>query len=112
MDGNAFSGRFYAFMRSHSLPLKLAYFREWHWERLRPWVHFVPISREVREVPEIMRYFEEEEEGQEIAMRLAASGHDWAVKVLRKEDMEVWMFRLLLEYGRLIDDNRHELGYS
>ena len=97
MDGNAFSGRFYAFMRSHSLPLKLAYFREWHWERLRPWVHFVPISKEVREVPELIRYFEEEEEGQEIAIRLAASGHDWASKVLRKEDMEVWMFRLLLE---------------
>ncbi|MCJ1404807.1 capsule-associated protein CAP1 [Xylographa trunciseda] len=97
MDGNAFSGRFYAFMRSHSLPLKLTYFREWHWERLRPWVHFVPISRGVHEVPELVRYFEEEEEGQETASRLAQSGHQWAGKVLRKEDMEVWMFRLLLE---------------
>ena len=44
MDGNAFSGRFYAFLRSKSLPFKMALFREWHDEWLKPWVHFVPLS--------------------------------------------------------------------
>ncbi|MCJ1471907.1 capsule-associated protein CAP1 [Lambiella insularis] len=112
MDGNTFSGRFYAFMRSRSLPLKLAYFREWHWGRLQPWVHFVPVSWQVREVPELVRYFEEEEEGTEIAERVAETGREWVGRVLRTEDMEVWMFRLLLEFGRLVDDGRQEIGYS
>jgi len=31
--------------------------------------------------------------------------------VLRKEDMEVYMFRLLLEWGRLTDDKRTEVGF-
>ncbi|KAH6850378.1 hypothetical protein B0I37DRAFT_113082 [Chaetomium sp. MPI-CAGE-AT-0009] len=44
MDGNAFSGRFYAFLRSRSLVFKWAIFREWHYEWLRPWVHYVPLS--------------------------------------------------------------------
>ena len=112
MDGNAFSGRFYAFLRSRSLPFKLAYFREWHAERLHPWVHYVPVGREVREVAELVRYFEEEVEGREIARRLANNGHEWAEQALRKEDMEICMFRLLLEYGRLVDDDRQNLGYS
>ena len=115
MDGNAFSGRFYAFLRSRSLPLKLAYFREWHsFERIRARVHSVPVSRTVHEVPELLRYFEEEEEGREIAERLARNGRERANAGggLRKEGMEVWMFRMLLEYGRLIDDARDRIGYS
>ncbi|MCJ1310650.1 capsule-associated protein CAP1 [Agyrium rufum] len=113
MDGNAFSGRFFAFLRSHSLPFKLAYFREWHTnERLWPWVHFVPVSRDLHEGDELVRYFEEEAEGQVIAKRLASQGRDWASKTIRRDDMEVWMFRLLLEYGRLVDDNRHQIGYQ
>lgn len=43
---------------------------------------------------------------------IAEAGREWANKVLRKEDMEIYMFRLLLEYGRITDDNRDELGLS
>jgi hypothetical protein len=32
--------------------------------------------------------------------------------VLRKEDMHVYMLRLLLEYARLCDDNREKLGFE
>jgi len=32
--------------------------------------------------------------------------------VLRREDIEVYTFRLLLEYARIIDDNRDRIGYS
>merc|ERR1711939_612796 len=42
---------------------------------------------------------------------LAETGREWAGKVLRKEDMEVYFFRLLLEWGRLTDDKRDELGF-
>ena len=97
MDGNAFSGRFYAFLKSRSLVYKMAVFREWHEEWIRPWVHYVPLGMKGEEYVESVRYFDREEEGRTQARRLAEKGRDWAGKVLRNEDFEVWFFRLLLE---------------
>ena len=42
---------------------------------------------------------------------IAEQGRQWAHHTLRKEDMEIYMFRLLLEWGRLTDDNRDKLGF-
>jgi hypothetical protein len=98
MDGNAFSGRFYAFLKSKSLVYKLAVFREWHNEWLRPWVHFIPLSLRGDEWVEAIRWFAGEATGKKEAERLAMQGREWADKVLRNEDLEVWFFRLLLEY--------------
>ena len=39
LDGNGHSGRFYRLLSSRSLPLKQTVFREWHDERLKPWLH-------------------------------------------------------------------------
>ena len=97
IDGNAFSGRFYAFLKSMSLVYKVAIFREWHEEWLRPWAHYVPMSLRGKDYLESVRYFHEEDEGREQAARLAQKGREWANQVLRKEDYEVWLFRLLLE---------------
>ena len=97
MDGNAFSGRFYAFLRSRSLTLKMAVFREWHEEWIKPWVHYIPVSLAGDEVLETVRYLSGEPEGQKQGARMAQQGTEWANKALRKEDLEVWFFRLLLE---------------
>ncbi|KAJ5084591.1 hypothetical protein NUU61_009170 [Penicillium alfredii] len=112
VDGNAFSGRYHAFLLSNSFVYKIAIFREWHDEWLKPWVHYVPLSLQGHEHVESMRYFLSEDEGKKAAPRIAAQGQRWAQKVLREEDLEVWFFRLLLEYGRLVDDNRDQLGFS
>lgn len=112
IDGNAFSGRYYAWLQSHSLIYKLAIFREWHNEWLQPWVHYVPLSMHGEEYVEAVRYFDEEEDGKVLALRLAEQGREWAQKALRNKDLEVWYFRLLLEYGRLIDDRREEIGFA
>lgn len=97
IDGNAFSGRFYAFLRSNSLVCKVAIFREWHDEWLKPWVHYVPLSLKGGEYVETVRYLASEDEGRRIAPRIAEQGKTWARNVLRNEDLEVWFFRLLLE---------------
>ncbi|KAL8941921.1 MAG: hypothetical protein Q9211_001617 [Gyalolechia sp. 1 TL-2023] len=97
MDGNAFSGRFYAFLQSTSMIYKMAIFREWHEAWLRPWIHYVPLSLKGDEYLESVRYFNEEEIGKSQARRIAAQSREWAGQVLRKEDLEVWFFRLLLE---------------
>ncbi|KAL9612211.1 MAG: hypothetical protein Q9167_003199 [Letrouitia subvulpina] len=97
LDGNAFSGRFYAFLKSNSLIYKMAIFREWHEEWIRPWVHYIPLSLKGDEYVEIVRYFDQEELGKSQASRIALQGQEWAGQALRNEDLEVWLFRLLLE---------------
>ncbi|KAM7223880.1 hypothetical protein V8F06_000896 [Rhypophila decipiens] len=112
IDGNAFSGRFYSFLKSNSLVFKWAIFREWHYEWLRPWAHYIPLSVRGDEWLEAVRWFDEDELGKKEAERVAVVSQDWSNKVVRKEDMEVWFFRLLLEYGRVIDDDRENIGFS
>lgn len=97
MDGNAFSGRFYAFLKSRSLVFKMAVFREWHMDWLKPWVHFVPLSLHGDDALEAVRYFSSEPDGKRDAVRLAEQGREWASKALRNEDFEIFLFRLLLE---------------
>ncbi|EFW98516.1 capsule associated protein [Grosmannia clavigera kw1407] len=112
LDGNAFSGRFYAFLQSLSLVYKLAVFREWHYEWLKPWVHYVPLSLRGDDWLEAVRFFSDGALGKKEAERLALQGRDWANKVVRNVDLEAWFFRLLLEYGRVIDDDRETIGFS
>jgi hypothetical protein len=97
IDGNAFSGRFYAFLQSKSLVYKMAVFREWHDEWIKPWVHYIPLSLRGDEWVEAVRWFAGETTGKKEAERLALQGREWAEKVLRNDDLEVWFFRLLLE---------------
>lgn len=110
IDGNAFSGRFYSFLQSNSLVLKQALFKEWHEARIKPWVHYIPVGFNNSDHLELVRFFAEE--GQDLAQEIAQKSSDWAKKNLRLEDMQAWVFRLLLEYARLVDDNRDELGFS
>ncbi|KAK0711530.1 hypothetical protein B0H67DRAFT_494086 [Lasiosphaeris hirsuta] len=111
LDGNAFSGRFYAFLKSRSLVYKYALFREWHAEWVRPWAHYIPLSLQGDDWLEAVRFFGDGGLGKKEAERIAIQSKEWANKVLRNEDLEVWFFRLLLEYGRVIDDNRETIGY-
>jgi len=44
MDGNAFSGRFYAFLKSMSLVYKMAIFQGMAQRLVKALVHYIPIS--------------------------------------------------------------------
>jgi hypothetical protein len=115
IDGNSLSGRFRAFLTSNTCTLKATIFKEWHDHRLMPWVHFVPLDITLRDLWATMAYFlgfaeshAHDVEGE----RIAEEGRLWADKVLRKEDMELYMHRVLLEYGRICDDDRDRLGFT
>jgi hypothetical protein len=45
------------------------------------------------------------------AQRIAESARNWSRKVLRKEDMLIYTYRLLLEYARMMHDERERLGW-
>ncbi|ORY11304.1 hypothetical protein BCR34DRAFT_614650 [Clohesyomyces aquaticus] len=120
-DGAGFSGRFLPFLQSNSVVFKTALFREWYEGRLRAWKHFVPVDLRLHDLYSSVAYFGgwglrnggmRTMEGREKeAERIARESKVWAEKVLRKEDMEVYFFRLLLEWGRLTDEKRGEVGF-
>lgn len=132
LDGAGFSGRFLPFLQSRSLPFKAALFREWYDARLTAWKHFVPLDIRFQGFYSTLAYFAgtkpihgvDDNDGKRgkfwkgmmerrtEAETIAEEGREWAGKVLRKEDMRVYMFRLLLEWGRLTDDRRDELGFD
>ena len=106
LDGNSYSGRFYSHLRSRSVSLKMTIFREWHDDRLFPWVHFVPVSLSMNELPETMRFLATTDRGKEIAKEIATQGREWWGKLLRPEDFQVYFYRLLLELARVLDEGR------
>jgi len=112
IDGNGFSGRYYRLLKSKSCVLKQTIIQEWHDGRLVPWVHFIPISLEGRELAEVMRWLVEEEAGRVAGERIAAQGREWGNRVLRPVDFEVTMTRLLMELGRVMNDDRDQLVYT
>lgn len=134
MDGAGFSGRFLPFLQSRSLIFKTAVFREWWDGRVFAWRHFVPVDVRFHGLLSTLAYFagtnggtrsgvatSAGETGEEMGRmeanveageEIAEAGREWVSRVLRKEDMEIYMFRLLLEWGRLTDDRRDELGFT
>ncbi|KAJ5038563.1 hypothetical protein J3E74DRAFT_423544 [Bipolaris maydis] len=111
-DGAAFSTRFIPFS-----PIKLSRLQSCPLSRM----HFVPVDIRLHDLFSSLAYFggygvEERNkrmmEGHiKAAEKIARDGKVWTEKVLRKEDMEIYMFRLLLEWGRLTDDARTEVGF-
>ncbi|GAM82202.1 hypothetical protein ANO11243_001810 [Dothideomycetidae sp. 11243] len=115
IDGNSFSGRYRGFIASSSLPIKATIYSEWHDSRLIPWAHFVPMDNTFVDIYGILEYFigsKKRLAHDDVAEAIASEGQTWAQKVLRKEDMVIYTFRLLLEYARLCDDNRDVLGWA
>lgn len=139
VDGHSFSGRWRAFHFSKSLGFKATIFREWHDSRLFAWRHFIPLDNRYDDLYSLMTYFigvgrastldrddsaEADLDGgpadqtvyvrrhEHEAKMVAAQSREWAHKVLRDEDLQIYTFRLLLEYARLSDDNRDLIGYS
>jgi len=105
------------FLQSRSLVLRASLFRQWFDERLVAWKHFVPVDGRLDDIWGLLAYFggvgeNARDAHKDEAKTISEDGRDWAGKVLRKEDMEIYMFRLLLEWGRIVDDRRAQMGFS
>lgn len=109
VDGNSFSGRFRAFLQSNSVPIKATIYSEWHDDRLLPWMHFVPIDNTFVDLWAVLEYLFSHDEQ---ASWVGSMGREAAETVLRKEDMLVYAYRLILEYARVSDDRREVMGWA
>ncbi|VUC30014.1 unnamed protein product [Clonostachys rosea] len=118
------SKQFMRTLRSGSVPFVSTIFRTWYTERLQPWLHYVPIDPRFQSLHTTYLFFTGTEDRQTIngvdtnmqartkdGEYIAQQGQKWADQVLQQKDMEVYLFRLLLEWGRLIDDNRELIGF-
>ncbi|OJJ47861.1 hypothetical protein ASPZODRAFT_151296 [Penicilliopsis zonata CBS 506.65] len=124
MDGAGFSGRFLPFLQSNSLPFRTGVFRQWLDSRVTAWLHFVPIDLRFHGLWSTLAYFAGTnitKAGKPLVLMephdlqgkwIADQGREWAEATLRKEDMEIYFFRLLLEWARLTDDRRDILGFK
>lgn len=110
VDGNGISGRYYNFLASRSAPLKQTLLREWHDERLVPWLHYVPVSQSMEELPELVSHLTSTEVGREAAKHIAEEGREWFGKAFREVDRSIYVYRLMLELARLQDPARTRMA--
>ncbi|EZF32305.1 hypothetical protein H109_02393 [Trichophyton interdigitale MR816] len=109
VDGNGFSGRYLRGLLSNSAMMKQTIFKEWIDDWLTPWLHYIPVNMDLVEFPELIRFFTSEPEGQEIGKRIAMASKDWAQKTIRTEDLTLALWRVMLEYSRIMKDDRDSL---
>ncbi|KAG6040804.1 hypothetical protein E4U41_007021 [Claviceps citrina] len=110
LDGNGISGRYRKLLASKSAPLKQTLLREWHDDRLVPWVHYFPVSQHMEDLPELVSFLTATERGRRRAREVAEQGREWASRALRETDMAVYVYRLMLELARLQDVERERLA--
>ncbi|GAA5886154.1 hypothetical protein JCM6882_004281 [Rhodosporidiobolus microsporus] len=119
VDANYPSGKFKRLMSSRSLVLKSTIFPEWWSKRIMPWYHYVPIKPDYSDLLDVSAFFIGLPDGtanhDHLAKRIGAQGKKWADEQFREVDMAAYLFRLYLEYARLLnrdENNLHSMDYN
>ncbi|KAK4056641.1 hypothetical protein OIO90_002193 [Microbotryomycetes sp. JL221] len=117
VDGNGWSGRFHRLMSMKACVLKSTLFPEWYGDRIQPWVHYVPVKVDYSDLYDIMTFFRGSPDGKndhdELGRKIGLQGKQWAQDHWREQDMASYMFRLVLEWNRLLHrGDEMELDYD
>ncbi|SDA02250.1 BZ3501_MvSof-1269-A2-R1_C50g00261 [Microbotryum saponariae] len=113
IDGNGWSRRFHTLMSSISLVLKSTIRPEWYFDRIQPWYHYVPVNVDYTDLFNIMAFFKVTL----MAMaRTTNSPRRWRLnprngprRTWRWDDMQAYLYRLLLEYNRVMQRDSNNL---
>ncbi|KFZ13948.1 hypothetical protein V502_06328, partial [Pseudogymnoascus sp. VKM F-4520 (FW-2644)] len=106
---------------SRSVAVRSGIFKSWYDKRLTPWIHYIPLDMRWQGLHSTMAYFmglSGTVKGVQVSMDSQVKEANWiaeqgkarAESVVREADAEVYLFRLLLEWGRVVDDYRDEVG--
>ncbi|KAG1814630.1 glycosyl transferase family 90-domain-containing protein, partial [Suillus subaureus] len=116
VDGNGWSSRFKRLMTSNSVVFKSTVYPEWFTHRLAPWVHYIPIQIDYSDLYNALLFFRGDPSGhgahEDLAMKIAKRAREWSLQFWRKEDMVAYLYRLFLEYARVMDENRDSLNFE
>ncbi|KAK2462820.1 hypothetical protein APHAL10511_005211 [Amanita phalloides] len=132
VDGNGWSSRFKRLITSNSLIFKSTIYPEWFTDRIEPWVHYVPIQSDFSDLFDVLLFFRGEflnpddtelaldsesdletaefnarwSNHEDLAKKIAKAGREWSLNYWRREDLTAYMFRLFLEYARVMSTDR------
>ncbi|KAG9310121.1 glycosyltransferase family 90 protein [Chiua virens] len=133
LDGMSYSARFLAFLASGSAVIKSTVYKEFFSDWIQPWLHYIPLSSSYAEIYNIHAYFsgpststmdaanmavkvqaeweaiKNERDAQ--LRQVAEAGKEWKHTFGRPVDMEVYVYRLMLEYARLWMDDRDAMKF-
>ncbi|KAG5645977.1 hypothetical protein DXG03_004769 [Asterophora parasitica] len=97
IDGNGWSSRFKRLITSNSLIFKATIYPEWFADRIKPWVHYIPIQVDLSDLYDSLLFFRGDLHGEnahdELAHKIASAGRDWSLHYWRQEDLTAYMFR-------------------
>ncbi|THH07412.1 hypothetical protein EW145_g3402 [Phellinidium pouzarii] len=115
VDGNGWSARFRQLMSRHALVFKATLFPEWWTDRVQAWVHYVPVQVDYSDLYDNLVFFGGDLSGEgahdEMAKTIANAGRDWVSRYWREEDVTAYMFRLWLEYARVMSVDRESMTF-
>lgn len=136
LDGMGYSARFPALLKSKSAVMKTTVYTEYMSEWIQPWLHYIPVSQAYSEIYNIYAYFSGATSSMLNAAnatrdqfqaaghhthkldtdaelrKIAEAGREWMFKIGRKLDMEIYLYRLCLEWARLNADDREAMSYK
>lgn len=136
LDGMGYSARFPALLKSKSAVMKTTVYTEYMSEWIQPWLHYIPVSQAYNEIYNIYAYFSGATPSMLNAAnatrdqfqsaghhthkldtdaelrKIAEAGREWMFKIGRKLDMEIYLYRLCLEWARLNADDREAMSYK
>ena len=99
IDGNAAATRLTPFLCSSSLVFLVQGMDEWFYDRIKPWIHYIPVALDFSDLEERVQWaLDNEWEAQAIVRRANRAVR----QETRQEDMDCYWFRFLLEYGSLM----------
>lgn len=121
VDGNGWSSRFRRLLATGSVVLKSTVYPEWNADWLVPFYHYIPVRHDYTDLVGIMAFFagtpetsdEPATEGRDdLAREIGVNARQFTEAHWRWQDMQAYMFRLLLEYRRLMADDREAYVYQ
>ncbi|KAG6887518.1 hypothetical protein C0995_014656 [Termitomyces sp. Mi166 len=114
IDGNAWSSRFKRLITSNSLIFKSTVYPEWFTDRIAPWVHYIPVQIDLSDLADSLTFFRGDPNGDgahdDLARKIAMAGRDWSLRFWRRQDLTAYMFRLFLEYARVMSVDRLDMS--
>ena len=105
IDGFTFIGRLPQFLSSGSLIFRIGMFSEWFDQWLKPYVHYLPVKLDFSDLESQLAWAVKHDKE---ARKIGERGQALARTRLRPEDMECYLYRLLLEYYALLESPQPE----
>ncbi|WVQ78122.1 hypothetical protein IAT38_000203 [Cryptococcus sp. DSM 104549] len=117
VDGNGWSSRFRRLLSGNNVVFKSTVYVEWFNTLLIPWYHYIPVKPDYSDIFDILAFFEGSPGGSipghdDLARDIAANAREFTEDQWRHEDMQSFMFLLILEYWRMMSDDRESASYA